>query len=274
MPVQDEYVLGDTERAARRLEIQDAHFGDASEHLLDALALKPKDRVVELGCGPGGMSRRVIKRLGAGGVLVGVDRTQGLLTQAAKLLAGTSSAKFEPVLADLTELGTWLDRADVVLGRAVLHHVPMAEFMIGRLRAILKPGTRVGFMEPDFRSPLGRLSYLEATGRKELAPLRVWAIAINDLYQANRLSPAVGATLSRTFESAGYHNVRAEWSECRSDEMMIENMLMFYDEVSGRLQSLGILTAAQVAEQQRFLRALPAASLPPAWGTFRVTCEV
>ena len=47
------YVLGQSERAARRLEIQDAHFGPASEALLDELQLRPQDRVVELGCVPG-----------------------------------------------------------------------------------------------------------------------------------------------------------------------------------------------------------------------------
>src|SRR5437868_2234261 len=40
------YVLGQSERAARRLEIQDRHFGEASEKLLDELAVRPADRVV------------------------------------------------------------------------------------------------------------------------------------------------------------------------------------------------------------------------------------
>ena len=43
------YVLGQTEAAARRLEVQDAHFAEASERQLDELALRPGDRVVELG---------------------------------------------------------------------------------------------------------------------------------------------------------------------------------------------------------------------------------
>ena len=81
------YILGQSQRAARRLEIQDGHFADASERLLDDLALRPQDRVVEIGCGPGGFSRRILRRLGAGGVLVGVDASEGLLTQAGAALA-------------------------------------------------------------------------------------------------------------------------------------------------------------------------------------------
>jgi hypothetical protein len=205
-------------------------------------------------------------------VLVGVDCTEGLLAQARSYLAGVSAAKFEPVLADVAQLGPWLDGAHVVVGRTMLHHVPMAEFVLGRLRAALRPGTRVGFLEPDFRTPLARLAYLEATGRPELAPLRMWAVAINQLYLANRISPAVGATLAQTLELAGYRNVRAAWTECRADGLMIENMLMFFDEVRDRLQALGILTVAESQEQQRLLRALPTNSLPAVWGVHRVAC--
>jgi SAM-dependent methyltransferase len=268
-----DYVLGQSAEAARRLAIQDAHFADESEWLLDELALRPHDRVVELGCGPGGFSRRVLRRLGPGGVLVGVDRTEGLLTQARALLAAEQGpARFEPVLADIAQLGAWLDGADVVVGRTVLHHLPMAEFVLGWLRARLRPGTRVGFLEPDFRTPLVRLGYL-AEGRPELAPLTVWATAINHLYEANRLSPDVGATLGRALELAGYHRVRAGWAECRSDGLMIENMRMFYDEVRERLVGTGVLSAEEIERQQRLLGDLRAEGLPAAWGIHRVACE-
>src|SRR5271163_940919 len=119
-----EYVLGDSTRAARRLEIQDTHFAEVSERLLDELALRPSDRVVELGCGAGSFSRRILRRLGAGGVLVGVDTTAGLLSQAQAALAGLGPARFEPVQADIAGLGPWLDGADVVVARTMLHHVP------------------------------------------------------------------------------------------------------------------------------------------------------
>jgi ubiquinone/menaquinone biosynthesis C-methylase UbiE len=267
------YVLGQSDRAARRLELQDAHFAEVSERLLDELALRPHDRVVEFGCGPGTFSRRVLRRLGAGGVLVGVDTTEGLLAQARASLSDAGPARFEPVLADVAGLGPWLDGADVVVGRTVLHHVPMVEFLLGRLRTRLRPGTRVGFIEPDFRTLLGRLAYLEATGRPELEPLRVWATAINQLYQANRVSPDIGAILGSVLTNAGYRRVRTGWQEGRSDAGVIENMLMFYDEVRDRLHGLNVLSAEEVARQQRLLRALPTGALPAVWGVHHVVCE-
>src|SRR6516162_657981 len=240
------YVLGKSEAAAQQLAVQDAHFAEASERLLDELALRPSDRVVEFGCGPGTFSRRILRRLGAGGVLIGVDATEGLLNQARLALAGTQPARFELVQADVTELSSWLDGADVVVGRAVLHHIPMAELLLGRLRAAVRPGTRVGFLEPDFRAPLARMAYLEATGRTDVEPLRAWAVAINQFYAARRLSPAVGATLAPALTAAGYQRVRSAWEECRSDPAMVENMIMFYDEVRERLTALGIMSADEI----------------------------
>ena len=267
------YILGQSASAARRLELQDRHFEVPSEQLLDALALRPTDRVVELGCGPGGLTRRIAARLGAGGSVRAVDSSAGLLEQAAKYLAGIGAEKVEFVTADISQPGAWLDGADVVVGRAVLHHVPMAEYLLGRLRPALRTGARVGFLEPDFRSPLARLAHLEATGHPEYAALRVWATALNDLYLARRISPAVGATLARSLAAAGYRNVREEWHEFPSDALVIENMLMFYDEVRGPLESYGILSAAENAEQQRQLRALLPGPHPGVWGMFRVVCE-
>src|SRR5437763_4883287 len=107
------YVLGQSARAARRLEIQDAHFAEVSERLLDEVALRPNDRVVEFGCGPGGFSRRILRRLGEGGVLVGVDSSEELLAQARSHLAEAMRARFEPVQADIAQLGTWIEAADV-----------------------------------------------------------------------------------------------------------------------------------------------------------------
>jgi ubiquinone/menaquinone biosynthesis C-methylase UbiE len=269
-----EYILGQSENAARRLELQDRHFAVPSEQLLDDLGIRLNDRVVELGCGPGGLTKRIISRLGAGGVVVAVDSSAGLLEQAAGYLAGAGPGRVEFVNADVSKLGSWLEGADVVVGRAVLHHVPMAEYTLGRLLAVLRPGTRVGFLEPDFRSPLARLAYLEAKEHPEYAPLRIWATAINDLYSIRKISPAVGATLGRTLETAGYRNVRTAWHEFPSDTMVIENMLMFYDEVGATLESYGILSAAQNAEQKGLLKALLPGPHPGIWGMFRAVCEV
>jgi trans-aconitate methyltransferase len=264
------YVLGQSERAARRLELQDRHFAAPSEALLDALAVNPNDRVVEIGCGPGGFTKRILKRLGPGGFVRGVDQSAGLLEQARRALAGAGPGRFEFVQADVSEPGAWLDGADVLIGRAVLHHVPMAEFLLGRLKAVLPAGTRLGFLEPDFRRPLARLAHAE-TARPELAPLLAFAKAINDLYAAWRISPAVGASLAPTLQDAGYADVRHAWHPFATDADVLENMQLLYEEVRDTFASLGILTPVQMDEQKVLLAALPVGDLPPVWGLHQVT---
>ena len=149
----------------------------------------------------------------------------------------------------------------------------MAELMLGRLRASVRPGTRIGFIEPDFRGPLGRIGYLEATGQKEMAALRTWAFAINQLYLARRISPDVGASLARTLELAGYRNVNSAWTACPATATTLENMAMFYEEVRDKLAELGILSVEGNDRQRALLASLKPEALPPAWGTYRVTCE-
>lgn len=270
------YVLGQSERAARRLELQDRHFAAPSEAILDALAIKPNDRVVELGCGPGLYTKRIARRLSSGGAVVAVDASAGLLEEAKKLLAGAGPGRVEFVRADASRPGAWTDGATVVTGRAVLHHVPMAEYLVGRLRATLRAGTRVGFLEPDFRRPLAHLAYREATGSPELAPLLVFARTINELYLAWRISPAVGASLAPAMQDAGFSDVRHAWHPFATDESVLENMRMIYDEVRDTFDSLGILAAAEITTQQELLAALVprVGSLPPVWGLHQVTAEV
>jgi len=271
MSASREYVLGQSTDAARRLEIQDAQFADVSERLLDDIALRPTDRVVELGTGAGGFSRRILRRLGEGGVLVGVDYTTGLLEQARQNLADVSAARFEPVLADVSRPGPWLDGADVVLARTVIHHIPMAEAFLGRLRKALKPGTRVGFIEPEFRALLGRFAVLEASGRPELAVLRIWAEGISRFYQASGLSPEIGATLAWALEAAGYRDVHVHATETPTDETVIENLLLYYDEIRERYETMGIMTPAEIEQQKQQLLALPDGELPAVWGIYCVT---
>lgn len=268
------YALGVSSAAQRRLEIQDAQFEQVSEELLDRLQLRSDDRVVELGIGPGGLGQRILKRLGPKGTLIGVDYTQGLLRLAQQRLAGIAARRFQPVLADVQELGSWIDGADVVVGRTVLHHLPMAEAWLGRLLAKLKPGTRIGFVEPEFRILLTRITRNETRRSADFETLRLWAEAIVRYYTMSKLSPGVGATMALALESAGCQRVESWWREMPIDQTLIENMLLFGEEVRDKYASLGIMSAEQIDKLQRRISDLPADGLPAVWGTHGVTCVV
>lgn len=267
------YALGTTASAARRLEIQDAQFAAISERLLDRLNVRPSDRVVELGIGAGSFSRRIVRRLGPEGTFVGIDYSQGLLDQAASSLAAESKAHFQLVLSDIQHVSALAAQADVLAARTVLHHLPFPEVLLGKLRRTMRPGARLGFIEPEFRAPIARLAALEDAGRTELAPLRRWAEGISRYYQRCDLAPGIGATLGRTLELAGYRNVESEWFECPTDAAAIENMLLYYEEIREKYESLGVMTSHEIEEDQRLLAAFSTDALPAVWGMYCVTCE-
>jgi ubiquinone/menaquinone biosynthesis C-methylase UbiE len=271
--VEKEYVLGKGIQAARRLEIQDQQFGPVSEMLLDELQIQPADCIVELGIGAGGLARRAMRRLGKGGRLIGVDRTQSLLEYATGHLSAASEGIFEPILGDATSAGPWLQRAEVVIARSFLHHVPLAETFLGRLYDGLRPGTRIGFLEPEFRAQFGRLARLEVS-RPELRPLRLWGEGISRFYMAQGISPSIGATLGWAMQAAGFREVHEHRWETPTEASVIENLLMYYDEVRERYVDMGLMTSAEIDEQQAQLRDLSPDDLPVVWGVHRVTASV
>ena len=269
----NKYALGHSSGAKRRLELQDRQHGLISEELLDCLALRHDDRVVELGVGTGNFGRRIMRRLGPEGVLVGVDFTQHLLEEACQNLAGNSSARFEPIVDDVRTLGPWLNQAGVITGRTVLHHIPMVETFLGALRARVDSGTRIGFLEPEFRLPTARLGWLEQRGHPQIAPLRHWNEGIVRYYQARNLSPDIGAMLPQVFESAGYRAITHRYHGFPLDRDVIENAIMYYEEVSDKYVEMGIMTPDEIEEQTRFFASAQEDPKCSIWGLHFVACK-
>lgn len=269
-----EYALGESAAAQRRLDIQDVQSEEVSESLLDELSLRPNDRVVELGIGPGGFGRRILRRLGRTGVLVGVDYTQNFLDRAQHNLAEYDDGRFRPVLANIQELGTWIREADVVVGRTVLHHLPMAEAWLGKLISAVRPATRIGFIEPEFRVLLARLAIRNARCSDELETLRIWAEGIIRYYTLAELSLSIGATMTLALQTSGCRDVKYSWREFPMDQTTIQNILLYYEEVREKYCSMKIMTNQQIDEQKRRIGLLPAEGLPAVTGMHCVSCVV
>lgn len=267
------YALGTTAHAARRLEIQDLLVDEISERLLDLLEIRLDDQVVELGTGAGSFAMRVLRRLGPRGSLLGLDFSREMLDQAADRLRATQGPRVDLVLADIQEAASRVETATVVVGRTVLHHLTFPEVLLGELRNAMRPATRMGFIEPDFRIALGRLVAIEQKGHAELAPLRRWVEGISRYYQARDLAPGIGATLAPTLRVAGFEAVHAEWWECPTDSVALENMRLFYDEVRDAYVSLGIMNSHEIERDQELLMNLHMDNLPAVWGMHCVSCR-
>ncbi len=113
-------------------------------NLLDALAIVPGERVLELGCGSGVIMRELARRTAGANPLTGVDRSPYLLGEARKLTA-------QEGLADRIEFREGSGEAlplpdgftEVALSSTVAEEGD-AEKMLSELVRVTKPGGRVG----------------------------------------------------------------------------------------------------------------------------------
>jgi tRNA A58 N-methylase Trm61 len=71
----DAYLLGRGESEQARLSRQMSELAPDSEALLDGIGIKPGERVIDIGCGPGGVLDLLAKRVGPSGSVLGIERS-------------------------------------------------------------------------------------------------------------------------------------------------------------------------------------------------------
>ena len=102
--------------------------------------LRPADRVLDLGCGSGDFTR-ILADLVPEGEVVGLDPQPALLAEA-RACAGPNQSFIEAPVQELAEVTVGLEPFDMVMSRAAMQWVPMADHP-GYLRAslaALRPG--------------------------------------------------------------------------------------------------------------------------------------
>src|SRR4051794_40167701 len=150
----------------------DARGGVVATAMLDAVALRPGDHVLELGCGPGGVGLAAARVVGPQGRVVLSDFAAEM-TAVAKARAAASEcdnvtvAEFDMVALDCPDASF-----DVVLCREALMLIPEPATAVAEARRVVKPGGRVAFAVwgPRDRNPwLGVL--LDAISRRLGVPI-------------------------------------------------------------------------------------------------------
>ncbi len=118
------------------------------EQALDTFEVRPGDHVLELGCGTGGMTEKLIKR---GASVTAIDRSQAMLKRARRRAAGATIIR--------ADIGSFQceQRFDRVLLMFVMHHLDADTRIhaLGLARRVLVPGGTIGIV--DWAKPTGSI---------------------------------------------------------------------------------------------------------------------
>ena len=119
--------------------------------VFDALALKPGDSLLDLGCGPGEYAIHAAGIVGESGAVYALEKWGYMIDGLKQEAAARGLGNLKTITADITEpLPIKKKSIDVCLLSTVLHIFDLSkieETLFNEIRRVLKPGGRVAVIE-------------------------------------------------------------------------------------------------------------------------------
>jgi ubiquinone/menaquinone biosynthesis C-methylase UbiE len=126
--------------------------GPIAEDLVAAAALRPGERVLDVGCGTGVVARLAAGEVGDGGAVAGLDINPAMLAVAREAPANGASIDWYEASAEAMPLPD--DAFDVVLSQMSLQFMDNRVGALREMRRVLAPGGRVVVNVPGPTPPL------------------------------------------------------------------------------------------------------------------------
>lgn len=146
----DAYLLGRGESEETRLSRQISELGPDSDALLDGIGIRPGERVIDIGCGPGGVLGLLAKRVGPSGSVLGIERSPHFVNLARRFIRDKALAQVEAREGDAYDTGLPRASFDGAHMRLVLVNVPEPERIVREMVSLVRPGGWVASFEADF----------------------------------------------------------------------------------------------------------------------------
>ena len=208
-------------QAADEIAARDVYLG-----LLDITA---GDRVLDVGCGSGVVTREIARRVGSRGLAVGLDPSPALLAAARELAekAGFGD-RMEFREGDALRLPIPDRSFDVVVCVTVLSHVPKGEAAIPEFVRVLRPGGRLGVF--DFDADMTVITHPDRALTRRIVAAASDAMAVNG---------CLARQLPSLFQRAGLVDVRA-----RGFFPLETELQSFYANLAERCAEVAVKTGA------------------------------
>lgn len=186
----------DVEAELRRLEAQATHPWPKEADVLERRGVAPDARVLEVGCGPGFVTERLLTLVPAGAVTA-IDSDPDMVELARQRLAGFD--RVEVLEASVTDTGFADAAFDLATARLVFQHLSDPVAALAELHRVLRPGGRLSVTDVD--GDWGVLFDPEPPHLDE----------INDAYRRMRAergaNRTIGRKLPRLLAEARFHDL-------------------------------------------------------------------
>lgn len=145
---------------------------------LDRIGLKPGQRVLEVGPGPGRLLIPAAQRVLPGGEVVGLDIQPGMIERLKARAAQAGVSNLTPILGDATQSHFPPESFDVIYFCTVVGEIPDRETALQQCYAALKPGSTLSiteiFPDPHYQSRATVQRLAESAGFRLQALHGLW----------------------------------------------------------------------------------------------------
>ena len=125
--------------------------------VMAALAPRPGERALDLGCGPGLLACELARAVGPGGHVLGLDASPSMLAMAARRDCGPGSAPVELAEADIAgPLPVGDGAVNLAVSTQVYEYVADIAAALAEARRALRPGGRLLVLDTDWDSIVWR----------------------------------------------------------------------------------------------------------------------
>jgi arsenite methyltransferase len=162
----------------------------------EAIGAQPRERILDVGCGPGFYVAELLDEVGTEGSVVGVDVSPQMLAIAARRSKGRPNVDFREGPA--TKLPVDDASFDRALSVQVLEYVEDTKAALAEIHRALRPGGRVVIWDVDW----GTLSWHTADTERMARAMKAW--------DAHLAHPSLPRTLTAQLRAAGFEDVAVE----------------------------------------------------------------
>ena len=117
---------------------------------IESFGIKPGDRVIDIGTGPGFYASEIGDYVGPDGEVLGIDNNEQMLELGRRRTADTAHIRFK--VADATQLPAVNESFDVAFSTQVFEYVDDVDIAIAEMYRVLRPGGRGLIAATDWTS--------------------------------------------------------------------------------------------------------------------------